>query len=84
MFRPVALARAATFAGQNLIIGRSNIVHRTAMAEWMGVLEHPAPACHQGWSGFGLGTDLHPTRSPVTCLKCRPDVPGQLALDLDA
>lgn len=83
LFRPVAQARAAEFAGRNLIIGRSNIVHDVDMAAWMGVLQHPAPACHQGWSGFGLGTDLHPTRSPVTCKKCKHGDPYQLAFDLN-
>lgn len=81
-FAPVAASRALLFVGRNLIIGRNNTVHRVTMAEWMGVLHHPAPECHQGWSGFGLGTDLHPTVSPVTCKKCKPDDPGQLAFDL--
>lgn len=83
LFRPVAIARAAEFAGRHLIIGRSNIVHDVDYPEWMGDLRHPAPACHQGWSGFGLGTDLHPTSSPVSCKKCKHGDPYQLALDLD-
>lgn len=59
------------FAGQNLRIGRSAIVHAVDFRDWINSLSLPFPACHQGWSGLGAAGELLPTRHPVTCVKCR-------------
>lgn len=66
-----AAAQQALFAGANLHIGRSEIVHAVADVPWLGELTLPAPACRQGYAGTGTHGELRPTRWRVTCQRCR-------------
>jgi hypothetical protein len=65
-----ARAQVGRFAGHQLRIGRSRVVHAVAFRSWLGDLTLPVPACHQGWSGFAAAGDLLATSDPVTCRKC--------------
>lgn len=86
---PAGFARAQLeqFAGRQLRIGRSTVVHAVAWQPWLGDLALPVPACHQGWSGFAAAGDLLPSSYPPTCRKCAmraqapfPAMPAQQSL----
>ncbi|ONF73952.1 hypothetical protein [Amycolatopsis keratiniphila] len=91
----ISAHQVGLFRGRNLRVRASTVVHGVRLWPWTAGLELPGPACGQGWSGAGLGGELHPTDDPVTCHHClhssqaraafRLDGsgPGQLALDLD-
>lgn len=83
------------FAERNLIVRRSHTVHDVAWTRGIGGREWPVAACRVGVAGMDPEI-LHPTTLGVTCGRClhnggrratpegHPEVPGQLALDLDA
>lgn len=67
----LAASMAAAFAGRNLHIGASRVVHAVSWAEWVDGHELPVPSCRQGFAGTGTHGELTPTRHPVSCRRCR-------------
>lgn len=60
------------FAGRNLTIGQSRVVHAVRVEDYRGGAQAPGPACRVGVAGDAQGR-LTPTMADVTCVRpgCR-------------
>ena len=65
----VADRQQRRFRGMGASIGRSTVVHRVELVDWLGGTRMPAPACHVGMAA-GDPTRLRPVAGPVTCQRC--------------
>ena len=65
----VADRQQRRFRGMGASVGKSSVVHRVELVDWISGTRMPAPACHVGMAA-GDPTRLRPVAGQVTCQRC--------------